>query len=396
VDHLIRDARYALRVLRRAPFFAAAAILSLALGIGANAAIFQLIDTVRIRSLPVADPQGLVEVRADGVHGFGISTSFNSGVRHPLWEQMRANQTAFTSIFAWGSAQFLVGRGDDVRQARGLWLSGDFFRVLGITPARGRLLTTDDDRRGCGAGAAIVSPAFWQAFLGGRDSAIGSTLAVFDQPFTIVGVTPARFTGLEVGQAFDVALPVCSAALWGDSLDRRDFWWLTVMGRLKPDWTIARANEYVRALSPGLLDVTVPSGYGADLTAQYRAFRFGVFPARVITTLVGFGSHGPDVLVLQQRLKQIGLPVIVDGGFGVDTKNALAKFQQSHGLSPTGHLSEKTLQALGITFHLNIVVHDKRKWAIETAVQRESNDPWALQSATLLCKSRWPAFLRTW
>ena len=90
-------------------------------------------------------------------------------------------------------------------------------------------------------------------------------------PFTVVGVTPARFTGLEVGQSFDVALPVCSAALWSDSLDRRDLWWLTVMGRLKPDWTIARADTYLRTLSPGLLDATVPPGYGADLIAQYRA-----------------------------------------------------------------------------------------------------------------------------
>ena len=101
-DHVIRDARYALRVLRRAPVFAVVAILSLALGIGANAAIFQLIDTVRFRSLPVADPQGLAEVRADGVHGFGISANFNAEATHPLWEQIRAHQTAFASMFAWG------------------------------------------------------------------------------------------------------------------------------------------------------------------------------------------------------------------------------------------------------------------------------------------------------
>jgi predicted permease len=182
-------------------------------------------------------------------------------------------------MFAWGDAQFLVGRGDETRHVRGLWVSGDFFHVLGITPERGRLFTPDDDRRGCGAGSAIVSHAFWQSVLGGRDTAIGGTLTVLDQPFTIVGVTPRRFTGLEVGQSFDVALPMCSAALWSDSLDRRDLWWLSVMGRLEPDWTIARANEHLRALSPGLLDATVPSGYGADLTAQYRGFRFGVIPA---------------------------------------------------------------------------------------------------------------------
>src|SRR6058998_2585599 len=119
VDHLIRDARYGLRVLRRTPVFAAAAILSLALGVGANAAIFQLIDTVRFRSLPIADPRGLIEVRADGVHAFGISTDYNAEATNPLWEQIRSHQTAFASVFAWGNAQLPVGRGDEIRQARG-------------------------------------------------------------------------------------------------------------------------------------------------------------------------------------------------------------------------------------------------------------------------------------
>lgn len=297
MDSLVSDARYGLRVLRRAPVFAAVAMLSLALGIGANAAIFQLIDTVRLRSLPVPDPAGLVEVRAEGVHGFGVSSNFNAEVTYPLWEQVRAHQVAFASIFAWGDAQLIVGRADDARAARGLWVSGDFFRGLGITPERGRLIAADDDRRGCGAGAAVVSHAFWQVYLGGRDTAIGSTLTVLDRPFTIVGVTPSRFTGLEVGQSFDVALPVCSAALWSDGLDRRDLWWLTVIGRLKPDWTMPRANEYVRALSAGLLDATVPSGYSAELTAQYRGFRFGVIPAgRGVSRLRG--TYGTSLSVL--------------------------------------------------------------------------------------------------
>ena len=142
-----------------------------------------------------------------------------------------------------------------------------------------------------------MSHSFWQGSLGGRDDVVGATLTVLDQPFTIVGVTPPRFTGLEVGQSFDVALPLCSAALWGDGLDRRDFWWLTVMGRLKPEWTVSRANEYFRTLSPGLLDATVPAGYSADLTAQYRAFRFGVIPAgRGVSRLRG--AHGTSLALL--------------------------------------------------------------------------------------------------
>ena len=279
VERLTRDARYSLRGLRRAPVFAAVAIVSLAFGIGANAAIFQLVDTVRFRSLPIVNPDGLVEVRADGVHAFGVSANFNAEVTNPLWEQIRSHQTVFASMFAWGNSPLPVGRADEARPARGLWVSGDFFRVLGVTPERGRLLTTDDDQRGCGAGAAVVSHAFWQTHLGGREDAVGSPLTIVDRPFTVVGVTPGNFTGLEVGQTFDVALPLCSAALEGESLDRRDLWWLTVMGRLKPDWTIPRANEYMRGLSPGLLEATTPSGYGGELIARYRGFRFGVIPA---------------------------------------------------------------------------------------------------------------------
>src|SRR4029453_1905431 len=207
-DRLTRDTRYSLRALARAPVFAAVAIVSLALGIGANAAIFQLIDTVRFRSLPVANPEALVEVRAEGVHAFGISANFNAEVPYPMLEQIRSNQTAFASMFAWGNAPLPVGRADEARQARGLWVSGDFFRVLGVTPERGRLLTTDDDRRGGGAGAAVVSHAFWQTHLGGRDDAVGSPLTIVDYPFTVVGGTPASFTGLGVGEPLDVGLPM--------------------------------------------------------------------------------------------------------------------------------------------------------------------------------------------
>ena len=282
-DDVVRDARYALRAMRRNPVLAAVAILSLALGIGANAAVFHLIDAVRLRSLPIANAQELAEVRAEGVHGFGVSADVNAEITYPLWEQIRARQTAFTGIFAWGNTLLLVGRGAEARRARGLWVSGDFFRVLGIKPALGRLFTGADDYRGC-AGALVVSHAFWRAYFGGRDTAIGSPLMVLNRSLTVVGVTPADFNGLEVGQTFDVAVPACAAALWGNntggnSLDQRDLWWLTVMGRLKPDSTIARASEQLRSLSPAMLEATIPAGYSPELIARYRSFRFEVIPA---------------------------------------------------------------------------------------------------------------------
>jgi len=278
VENIVRDTRYGLRLLSRTPIFTAVAILSLALGIGANAAIFQLIDTIRLRSLPVANPHQLAEVRADGPQAFGNYDGINSKATYPLWELIRASQSAFSGMFAWADAGFLVGRGGEARAARGLWVSGDFFPVLGIAPERGRLLDPSDDRPGCGAASAVISHAFWQTHLNARESAIGGSLTILDRPFTVVGVAPASFTGLEVGRTFDVALPLCSAELLDTRLERRDHWWLTIMGRLKPDWTASRADEHLRALSTGFLDATIPPGYDAGFIAGYRRLRFGVVP----------------------------------------------------------------------------------------------------------------------
>jgi len=279
IDHVLRDARYGLRLLRRSPIFTTVAILSLALGIGANAAIFQLIDTIRLRSLAVTNPQELAEVRLDGPQAYGSYEGINAKMTLPLWEQVRAHQSAFASMFAWGNAEFVVGRGSEMRGARGLWVSGDFFPVLGISPARGRLLGPDDDRRGCGAGSAVISHAFWQSHFGGHESAIGAALTILDRPFTVAGVAPASFTGVEVGDTFDVALPLCAAALWDPRLDRPDRWWLTVMGRLAPEWTTERADQHLRAVGPGFLEATTPAGYDASLVAGYRQLRFTVVPA---------------------------------------------------------------------------------------------------------------------
>lgn len=297
-DTLLRDTRYGLRLLKRSPLFTTVAILSLALGIGANAAIFQLIDAIRLRSLPLVHPEDLAEVRADGPQAFGSYEGVNAKATYPLWELMQTQQTAFAAMFAWGDTEFLVGRGAEARPAHGLWVSGSFFPALGLSPERGRLLGPGDDRRGCGAGSAVISAAFWQAYFGGRESVIGSTLTLLDRPFTVVGVAPASFRGLEVGRTFDVALPLCSADLWGPRLDRRDSWWLTVMGRLKPDWTLARANDQLRTLSPGLLDATVAPGYDAGLIEGYRRLRFGVFSAsRGVSRLRDLHGTSLDVLL---------------------------------------------------------------------------------------------------
>lgn len=279
-DQTLRDLRYGVRVLGRSPVFTAVAVLSLALGIGANAAIFHLVDVIALRRLPVADAHRLTEVRARNVNGFGIHQGPHAEITYPLWEQLRADRAAFDGMFAWGSQAIFVDGASAARSVYGLWVSGEFFETLGVPPWRGRLLRQADDVRGCGAGGVVVSHAFWQAHLGGRESAVGTRLTLFDQPFTIVGVTPPGFTGLEVGQVFDVAVPICAAALTGgDALERRDFFWLRVMGRLRSGWTLERASDHLQTRSPGLLEATVPPGFGTELVDRYRAFRFEAIPA---------------------------------------------------------------------------------------------------------------------
>jgi len=280
VESVLKDLMHAIRLMRRNPGFTGVAVVSLALGIGANAAIFQLINAVRLRSLPVVDPQELAAVRIDGgKSSFGISSGFNSDLTFALWQQIREHQEAFSGIFAWGSTQFSLGKGADTKLINGLWVSGDLFPVLKLSPARGRLFTASDDRRGCGAGPAVISYDFWQNHLGGDDSAIGKPLDIGKLSVRIIGVAPKGFFGLEVGKSFDVALPMCAEAMLENASGRLDRWWLVVMGRLKPGWSVRRASAHLNALSPGLFDATVPPGYSRAMDEGYRKLRRIAAPA---------------------------------------------------------------------------------------------------------------------
>ena len=204
------DLRQAVRLLRMNPGFAAMAILSLALGIGANTAIFELIDAVVMRTLPVPSPQQLADIQE--VHGgrIGSTVARQSEFSFAIWDQLRQQQKAFSGIAAWSTERFDMGQGGEARYAEGMWVSGSFFQVLQVQPVLGRLIAQSDDYRGCGIRGAVISNAFWQREFGGRGNVIGSKLSLDGHPFEIVGVTPPSFFGLEVGRSFDVALPLCS------------------------------------------------------------------------------------------------------------------------------------------------------------------------------------------
>ena len=186
----------------------ASALLSLGLGIGANTAIFQLLDALRLRALPVSSPHELAEVRIEGGHrGMGVSSGKYPELTRPVWQELQTRQQAFSGMFAWAADQVNIGEGSNLRDSRAILVSGDFFRVLGIRPWRGHLVEPDDEGV-CPASKAVVSYAYWQTEMGASEIGSSTTLVVDGERKEIIGVTPPGFSGLSVGDSFDIAFPL--------------------------------------------------------------------------------------------------------------------------------------------------------------------------------------------
>ncbi|HEY6340674.1 MAG TPA: ABC transporter permease [Bryobacteraceae bacterium] len=243
----LQDLRYALRALFRSPGFASAVILSLALGIGANTAIFSLIDAVILQSLPVRHPEQLVQVTM----GKDTYAKFTN----PTWEHLRDGQDAFSAIFAYGQWQFNLSEGGAAHPINGVYVSGQYFDTLGVRAAVGRTLGPADDTRGC-AGNAVLSYGFWQREYGGRPDILGKTIFIDRHPIQIVGVTEPGFNGTEVGNSADVMVPLCAVAVIGSGYPHMletNFYpvgWLEVIGRLKSGVSATQAATRLRVVAP--------------------------------------------------------------------------------------------------------------------------------------------------
>src|SRR5688500_7595120 len=192
LESLAADVRYALRALRASPIFALVTITSLGLGIGANTAIFSLINAVVLKTLPVSRPEELLQVTLGEEGGTGAYFT------NPIWEQIRDTQDVFTGAFAYGDNGFNLTSGGEIRIAHGNWVSGAFFSTLGVRPAAGRLLARADDFRGCPA-VAVLGHGFWQSEYGGSASIVGKTISLDRKPHVVVGVTEPSFFGVNVG-----------------------------------------------------------------------------------------------------------------------------------------------------------------------------------------------------
>ncbi|HLN00195.1 MAG TPA: ABC transporter permease [Bryobacteraceae bacterium] len=280
------NTRYVLRSLRRSPGFTLVSLMSLALGIGANTGFFSLIDALMLRALPVIEPDRLVQLVVEGDY-FSNAT----------WEQLRDRQNALSGVFAWGHTGFDLAVGGEKEPVEGLYVSGGYFNTLGVQALRGRVLVPDDDRRG-GPLVAVISHAFREQQYGSDPQVIGRTIRVNGHPFTIVGITPPGFFGVDVGRRFDVAVPLASQTVFEPQgpLADRFFSWLSVMGRLKPGSTVRNAATGLNTLAPVIFEAAASPDLSPEERRQFLRSQFNIRAAG--TGLSGIREHYARGLVL--------------------------------------------------------------------------------------------------
>ena len=244
VDELAADLRYGLRQIARNPGFTAIAVLTLALGIGANTALFSIFNSLILRPLPVRDPDSLA-LLIDGSWSY------------PIWNEIRTRETElFHGTFAWSNQRFDLSAGGQTDPVDGAYVSGRFFDVLGVMAIRGRLLTPADDgaasaSRAADGPVAVISHRLWRQRFAGSEDIVGRQLTVQRIPFTIVGVMPPGFFGADVGRMTDVMLPFAAEPLIRGPESRlaaKGSWWLQIMARLKPGQSLEQANAAFRVI----------------------------------------------------------------------------------------------------------------------------------------------------
>jgi predicted permease len=278
VETLAQDVRYALRQMAARPGFAISAIVTLGLGIGANAAIFRVLDAVVLRLLPVRSPEQLV-VLATQQNAAAGDISFST-VSYPLFREMAARQTALAGMFA--TRELEPGDTDADKAIHTRMVSGNYFRVLGTSAAIGRTILPEDDVAGAPP-VAVISYGYWQREMGGDPAALGRTIRVNGAAFTIMGVGPRGFFGETVGDGPDVWIPIGTSPLvWPQQSAFRN--WLTnkgstslaPIGRLKPGVSLERAQAELSALYTELHDLSPHSLHATSYSIALRPGRRGL------------------------------------------------------------------------------------------------------------------------
>ncbi len=267
IETIWQDLRYGLRMLRKSPGFTAVAVVTLALGIGANTAIFSLIDTLMLRSLPVRDPQQLVLLKwsarkspnfhnsssyGDCISRFGGDNPSGCSFSHPFFEDLKSQAGIFSSITAFGGGiQLDLSGNGPASIVRGELVAGNYFDTLGVRPAFGRMIVPSDEDPSSPP-VAVLNFGFWQREFGGSPSVVGKTVELNGVPTTIVGVAEQRFVSLTPGNVYDAWLPISLrprlSPRWNPANDDAGAVWLVLVGRLRKDVPIGKVESAVSLL----------------------------------------------------------------------------------------------------------------------------------------------------
>ena len=268
---LTQDLRFALRTLRKAPVFTAIAVLSLAFGIGANTAVFTLTDQILLRLMPVKNPQELVQLAGRGNHQ-GNNRGGNA-LSYPMYRDFLGREDVFNGVLCRYEMAMSISFDGRTERVSGELVSGNYFQVLGVAPAAGRLFTQQDNLTEGGHPVAVLGHGFWKARFAEDPGVIGKTMAVNGHNFTIVGVSQEGFDGVEQGVATQVYAPVMMkpqmTPLWND-LDNRRSRWVNVIGRLQPGMTVEKAQAALQPFFHSLLEQEVREAAFANTTPYAR------------------------------------------------------------------------------------------------------------------------------
>jgi predicted permease len=277
VTTLFSNLRYAIRTLLRNPGFTCVAVLSLALGIGANTAIFTLVNALLLRDLPVRQPDRLVELSAIR-KGNKIPFSF------PMLQEIERGQRVFSELTGWSRAGMSnVEVNGALEQASVLSVTGNYYGELGVTPLLGRLLEPDDAKPGTTFPIAVLGYEYWQRRFGGSLDVVGRQIRIEGQPFTIIGVTRKWFSGMTTGEPPDVTIPLTAEQLiWADpsrTMDARSMLWIAATGRLKDGVTLAQARAQLQSFWPDVLAATAPTQAPGLRLQTFLSMSIDVAPA---------------------------------------------------------------------------------------------------------------------
>jgi putative ABC transport system permease protein len=295
---LLQDFRVSIRALLAARLVSLVAMLTLGVAIGANTAVFSVVNSLLLRSLPVSDPDRLMWVSSDFATGHGFKSG--AGWNAAMWDALRQRSGFVEGALAWRAERFVIGDAAASEPANGIYASGEFFTTLGVGARPGRVFTARDDGAGGGTGiVAVISHRLWQRRFGGAADVVGTSLLVNNVPVTIIGVTPPAFLGLEVGKPFDLALPLAAEPILAGpsaALFKSRTYLLLVMLRLKSGQPIDAAANTLRGLQSQIVPADapaftaepftlVPAAGGASSPASAQA----VYARPLVIMLAGVG-----------------------------------------------------------------------------------------------------------